>query len=542
MSREFSEVEESDFLVIGTGIAGLSFALEVASYGTVNIVTKKNDIDSSTNYAQGGIACVLSSEDSFDLHVKDTLEAGAGLCHRDAVELMVREGPDRIKALIDIGVKFTTARKIDSTEYDLMREGGHSVSRILHAADLTGREIEMALINAVREAPGIKIFENHIAVDLLTEHHLGMKDLRQIELHCFGAYVLDVKTGKMKRFLSKATVLCSGGVGRVYLHSTNPSIATGDGVAMAYRAGAKLANLEFMQFHPTALYNPDGDTFLISEAVRGFGARLKTVDGEEFMYKYDERAELAPRDIVARAIDAEMKKRGEKHVYLDMRHLDSSEIKSRFPNIYSTCLSYKLDITQEMIPVVPAAHYMCGGVLTDLNARTSIKGLYACGEVACTGVHGANRLASNSLLEAIVFSRRASIDAVNFVRSTEYSIPHLPLWDDSGTFNTEEWVLISHDRAEIQEIMWDYVGIIRSDLRLERAKRRILLISEEIESFYKRTKVTEGLIELRNLAAVAYLIIKSALLRKESRGLHYTTDYPERDDERWLKDTILQRS
>lgn len=523
---------QTDFLIIGSGIAGLSTALKCADVGTVAIITKKSDTESNTNYAQGGIASVMSSDDSFDMHIDDTLTAGAGLCHRDAVELIVRQGPKAIQDLIAFGVQFTR----QSDAFDLGREGGHSRHRILHAKDLTGREIERALVQSVQSHRNIRVFENHISLEVITEHHLGQSSSGRAR--CFGTYALDTASGRVVTFAARITILCSGGCGQVYRHTTNPSIATGDGIAMAYRAGARVANLEFMQFHPTTLYHPDAKSFLISEAVRGYGAVLINSAGDRFMEKYDARKELAPRDIVARAIDAEMKKRGETCVYLDVRHLPADGVKDHFPNIYERCLQHKLDITQEPVPVVPAAHYMCGGIVTNLWGETDIDALYACGEVACTGVHGANRLASNSLLEAVVFGDRVFQSAARHVHDTPLK-PSLPEWDDSGTFGTEEWVLIEHNRAEVQQIMWDYVGIVRSDLRLERAERRIQLIVNEIEDFYKRTKVTEGLIELRNLAKVAKLIIRCAKQRKESRGLHFTTDYPDRNDRDWGRDTII---
>lgn len=526
----------SDFLVIGSGIAGLTFALKAAAAGTVVIITKKERAESNTNYAQGGIAAVVSPEDSIELHIKDTLECGVGLCHREAVEVLVREGPERLQELMAIGVEFTR----EHGRLHLGKEGGHSRSRIVHAGDLTGREIERALLQRIAEHPNITVYDNHISIDLITEHHLSKTITRDTPIHCWGAYALDVKTNRVKKFLSHATLLSSGGVGQVYLHTTNPSIATGDGIAMAYRAGADIADMEFIQFHPTALYNSGSPAYLISEAVRGFGAVLKTIDGSEFMQKYDARSSLAPRDIVARAIDGELKRRGENHVLLDLRHLPAEKVKERFPNIYDTCLwQYKIDITSEPIPVVPAAHYCCGGVMVDLDGKTGIGNLYACGEVSMTGVHGANRLASNSLLEAIVFSHRAAQDAKRHVQSQADPIPEIPDWDDSGTFNAEEWVLIEHNRHEIQQLMWDYVGIVRSNARLERAQRRIKLLKDEVEDFYKKTKVTEGLIELRNITLVADLIVRSAMMRKESRGLHFTTDYPQRDDTRWLRDTVI---
>lgn len=534
----------SDFLIIGTGIAGLSYALKVAQHGTVSIVTKKAKAESNTNYAQGGVAAVLSSQDSFELHIQDTLKAGADLCHQLAVEILVKEGPARIQDLVNWGAQFTMRKTNDQDVFDLGREGGHSVNRIIHAQDLTGREVERALLQAIKLNPNITVYENHMAIDLLTEHQLGQEFEEKAErIHCWGAYVLDIKSNQVKVFLAKATLLATGGCGQVYRFTTNPDIATGDGLAMAYRAGAMLANLEFMQFHPTTLFHPDGRSFLISEAVRGHGGILRTKDGQTFMEKYHPMKDLAPRDVVARAIDAELKKSGDHCVYLDVTHLKAEEIRNRFPHIYERCLSFKLDITKEPIPVVPAAHYICGGIVTDLNGRTSILGLFACGEVACTGVHGANRLASNSLLEAVVFSHRAYLSSVTYVQSLgDFQFPDIPSWSEEGTFNQEEWVLVAHDREEVRSLMSDYVGIVRSDLRLQRALRRILLIAKEVEDFYKRTKVTEGLVELRNMVAVAQLIVRCALYRKESRGLHYTTDYPNRDDACWKKDTIIQSS
>ncbi len=527
---------KTDYLVVGSGIAGLSYALKVAEFGTVSIITKKAKAESNTNYAQGGIASVISQDDSFDLHIKDTLEAGGGLCHKDAVEILVTEGPHRLRELIDIGTQFT----IEHGHLDLGREGGHSRNRIVHSKDLTGREIERALLHRIAEHPNIHVFENHLAIDLITQHHLGVGIEKDRPINCWGAYVLNVNTNEVKKFIANITLLSTGGLGHVYLHTTNPSIATGDGVAMAYRAGAYIGNMEFIQFHPTTLSNSGPPAFLISEAVRGYGANLRTKDGERFMHKYDPRNELAPRDIVARAIDSELKKRGDEFVYLDMCHLSTDDVKLKFPYIYSTCLEkFKIDITKELVPVVPAAHYSCGGVMTDVFGRTNVQGLLAAGEAAMTGVHGANRLASNSLLEAIVFSYRAAKAGREFILTNKNIIPDIPNWDDSGTFNSEEWVLISHDVKEIKEIMWDYVGIVRSDLRLDRASRRINFIKDEIEKFYKRTKVTEGLIELRNLALIAKLIIQSAMIRKESRGLHYTTDYTQKDDVNWKKDTII---
>jgi L-aspartate oxidase len=525
-----------DFLVIGSGIAGLSYALKVAAAGSVGIITKKDKAESNTNYAQGGVAAVMSAVDSFALHVKDTLATGMGISHRDAVEVMVREGPVRLRELVELGARFTEK----DGAFDLGREGGHSTNRIVHASDLTGREIERALLQAIAENPAITVFEDHVALELITEHHRAEKGMiDRSNIHCWGAYALDSVEKRVDAFTAKVVILTTGGLGQVYLHTTNPLIATGDGVAMAYRAGATIANMEFVQFHPTTLFNSGSPSFLISEAVRGFGGVLRGQDGEEFMQLYDERKSLAPRDVVAFAIDNELKKRGDEYVLLDLRHLPAGQVREHFPNIHDTCLRrFKLDITREPIPVVPAAHYSCGGVVTDIEGRTSIHGLYAAGEVSMTGVHGANRLASNSLLEALVFSERAARASSAFFAGYSGSIPAIREWDDTGTLNSEEWILVSHNRREIQQIMWDYVGIVRSDLRLERAQRRMELIRSEVESFYKKTKVTEGLIELRNLAQCAHLIIQCAMQRKESRGLHFTTDYPRRDDANFLRDTV----
>ena len=531
---------QSDFLVVGSGIAGLSFALRAAETGPVTILTKKARADSNTNHAQGGIAAVVDSKDSFGLHIGDTLTAGVGLNRPQAVELIVKESPESVRELEKWGVSFT--RK-DKGVLDLGREGGHSMNRIVHVKDSTGMAMEQALLDRVRNHPRIEMLEEHVCVEIITEHHLtGRKRVPGEKTHCWGVYALNQKKNEVVAYLAGATLLATGGVGRVYLHTTNPPIATGDGIAMAYRAGAMTADLEFMQFHPTALFHPEGDSFLISEAVRGFGGILRTQDGEAFMKRYHAMADLAPRDVVARAIDAELKKSGDDCVFLDVTHLKPDQVRSHFPHIHQKLLSLKIDMTREMIPVVPAAHYMCGGVLTDLEGRSTIEGLYVTGEAACTGVHGANRLASNSLLEAVVFSKQAFLSAVRTLEKSPPKMPEIPEWNDEGTFDQEEWVLISHDQREIRRLMWDYVGIVRSDERLERANRRIQLIADEIEEFYKKTKVTAALLELRNISCVALLIIRCALFRKESRGLHYTTDYPNRDDVRWLGDSVIQEN
>jgi len=528
-----------DFLVIGSGIAGVSFAINAASRGSVAMITKKQDSDTNTNYAQGGVACVLGDDDSFESHIRDTLVAGAGLCDEGAVRILVEEGPIRIRELLDYGARFSTDSAATANPYNLHlgREGGHSVNRIVHAKDFTGRELEATLLKKLRGLKNVTILENHCAVELITGHHI-----RSVpnQYECFGAYVLDTINKKISPVGAKVTCLASGGAGRVYLHSTNPAIATGDGVAMAYRAGASTANMEFIQFHPTTLFHERADSFLISEALRGHGAVLRNAVGEDFMPKYHPQGSLAPRDIVARAIDNEMKVSGLPCVYLDIRHKDARTTIENFPQIYNKCLSFGIDITKELIPVVPAAHYMCGGVSVDYNGNTNIENLYACGETACTGVHGANRLASNSLLEALVFSHRAAADAAGRLsKCRAIKTGDIPDWDDKGTVDVEEWILLSHNMQEIQSVMWDYVGIVRSGLRLNRALRRINLLEREIEDFYKRAKISPQLLELRNVVTTAKLIISSALKRKESRGLHYTTDYPRQNDKSFKKNTVI---
>ena len=539
---------QTDFLVIGSGIAGLMFALKAADHGKVVVVTKKEVMDSSTNLAQGGIASVFGQMDSFDMHIEDTLASGDGICDRDVVELVVRSGPERIKELIDLGVQFNLDEERPGTSaqpaFDLGREGGHSQNRIVHAHDMTGQEVERVLVERVRRHANIELLENHMAIDLITQSTRIKRGLITTthEETCCGAYVLERGSDDVKTISAHITMLATGGVGKVYLYTSNPDIATGDGVAMAYRAGASVAGMEFVQFHPTCLFHPVAKNFLISEAVRGEGAVLIDSRGRAFMGDYDPQKDLACRDVVARAIDTELKKSGDESVFLDITHKDAAFVRSRFPNIYAKCLKYGIDMTREPIPVVPAAHYMCGGVVTDMNGQTNIGHLYAVGETACTGLHGANRLASNSLLEALVYADAAARTAVAQLQSDQFnSIPEPPAWDDMGTGDSDELIMVTHNWDEIRRLMWNYVGIVRSDKRLARARRRIEIIQSEIEEYYWNFKVFPDLIELRNLALVAELIIKCAQRRKESRGLHYNLQYPQRDDRLWQKDTILRR-
>jgi L-aspartate oxidase len=527
---------ESDFLVIGSGIAGLLAAIELGNQGTVNIVTKKERSDSNTNYAQGGIAVPVGDSDSADLHVRDTLKAGCGLCHREVVDFVVREGRTCLDRLIRMGVSFSTDAA-GGGRLELGREGGHSARRIVHSKDSTGREIESKLLDRARSMANIHFLENHLAVDLVLESKRTRRPIKPDR--CWGVYAMDVVTGEIRPCLAKATVLATGGAGKVYLYTSNPDIATGDGIAMAYRAGARVANLEFVQFHPTCLFDPRAKSFLISEAVRGEGAVLRTIGGEAFMRHYDARGDLAPRDAVARAADAEMKRRGDKHVLLDATPIGEEVIRRRFPNIYETCLAYGIDITKQPIPVVPAAHYMCGGVVTDLKARTAIDGLLCAGEVACTGLHGANRLASNSLLEALVFASQAAESAAAAMNTFEGRVPDVSPWRDEGTAEVKEAVFFDHDWDQVRRLMWDYVGIVRSDQRLAIASKRMALLREQIEGYYWKYKLSHDLIELRNIALVGALIIRSAMLRRESRGLHYNTDCPETDDVNWKRDTVI---
>lgn len=526
----------TDFLVIGSGVAGLSFALKAAELGKVLVITKAKREESNTKYAQGGIAGVFSDQDSFEKHVQDTLIAGDGLCKEEIVRMVVEHGPARIRELMDFGARFD--RKEDGT-LSLGREGGHSENRILHSKDATGFEIERALVEAVNAHPNIMVSDFHFAIDLITQHHLGMYVNRGTpNITCYGVYALDVKKKQVIKVLSRVTVLASGGAGNVYAATTNPSVTTGDGIAMVYRAMGRIANMEFCQFHPTSLYDPGTrPSFLITEALRGKGAILRSHwDKKPFMEKYDPRKDLAPRDIVARAIDAEMKVSGSDFVWLDATHLPAHEIRDEFPTIYERCLAKGIDITKAMIPVVPAQHYTVGGVLIDPAGRSSIQQLYACGEVSCSGLHGANRLASNSLLEGIVYAQNI-FDAVKDGWKNVGFRTDIPDWDDSGVTKTEEWVLISHNLREVQTLMSNYVGIVRSNLRLDRAMRRLGLIFEETENFYRSTRVSPELCELRNIIACAYLTVKCARIRKESRGLHYTTDYPEKM--KTVFDTVL---
>jgi L-aspartate oxidase len=528
-----AEQRNFDFLVIGSGIAGLTFALKVAKVGSVAIITKKQSAESNTNYAQGGIAAVMAQDDSLELHVRDTLEAGAGLCKEDVVRTIVGEGPALVRELIELGVKFTEKENVRG-QFDLGREGGHTRRRVLHAGDITGREIERALLAAVAEEKRITVFEDMLAIDLITAQKIGQSGMNR----CLGCYALDEKRNEVHLFAATITLLATGGSGKVYLYTSNPDIASGDGVAMAYRAGASVANMEFIQFHPTCLYHPRAKTFLISEALRGEGAVLQGKDGEAFMGRYHKLADLAPRDIVARAIDAEMKKTGADFVSLDITHKDAEFVKKRFPNIYSRCLELGYDMTKHPLPVVPAAHYQCGGVVTNVDGETDIEGLLAAGEVACTGLHGANRLASNSLLEALVVAHRAAQTAVKSELSSRGS--ELPAWTSGDAGDPDELVVVTHNWDEIRRCMWDYVGIVRTDKRLLRARARIQNLQREINQFYWDYKVTPDLIELRNLALAAELIVECALLRKESRGLHYTLDYP--DLLPVARDTILRKA
>ena len=515
-----------DFLVLGSGIAGLSFALKVADKGKVMVVTKDKVDETATKYAQGGIATVMYPPDTHEKHIRDTLIAGDDLCNEEIVRITITESTDRVKELIDWGTEFD---KEASGKYELAKEGGHSEFRVLHHKDSTGAEIVRALVNKAKSHPNIEILENHFAIDVLTQHHLGVGVSRGMPgIKCYGAYILSPETGEVMTILSKITLLATGGACNVYNTTTNPEIATGDGIAMAFRAKAITENMEFVQFHPTSLYNPnERPSFLITEALRGFGAILKTRKGNEFMSKYDKRESLAPRDIVARAIDTEMKLSGDEHVYLDARHLNKHSLIEHFPTVYAKCLSIGIDITKDMIPVVPAAHYICGGVKVDKFARTTIENLYASGECASTGLHGANRLASNSLLESAVFSHRAAMDAIEKISGVEF-MNEIPDWNAEGMVLNEEMILIIQSKRELQSIMSNYVGIVRSDLRLKRALDRLKIIYDETEELFDKSIINIEICELRNLINVGFLIIKMAQLRKESRGLHFSIDYPDK--------------
>ncbi len=523
----------SDYLVLGSGISGLTFALEAARHGEVVVVTKRGIADTNTNWAQGGIAAVMDPGDSFAAHASDTLAVGYGLSKPDVVDLVVQDGPDRIRDLIELGASFDlktgAPAENGGAPLDLTREGGHTARRVVHAGDVTGREIQRVLVEAVRRHPNIRVYEHHMAVDLIDLSKSGGP--HQIA----GAYVLDEAAGEVHTLVARATVLATGGAGKVYLYTTNPDVATGDGVAMAYRAGALVANMEFFQFHPTCLYHPRAKSFLISEALRGEGGVLRLEGGEPFMARHHEMKDLAPRDVVARAIDYEMKRTGAECVYLDMTARDPDYLRERFPNIHAECLGYGIDLTREPIPVVPAAHYMCGGVVTDADGRTKVPGLWAIGEVSCTGLHGANRLASNSLLEGLVFGKRAAV-ALGDVR--RHGLAEPPDWDTGSAVPSDEAVVVTQNWDELRRFMWNYVGIVRSDRRLRRAARRVALLKDEIREYYWKHLVTRDLLELRNIADVAEMIIACASTRRESRGLHYTIDHPGADDA-FARDTLI---
>ncbi|NQU38792.1 MAG: L-aspartate oxidase [Lentisphaerae bacterium] len=534
------QVLDYDYCVIGSGMAGLLSALQLGKHGSVLVVTKRGGADSNTNYAQGGIASVMAAQDSFDAHVADTLQAGGGLCDEEVVRDIVAEGPRAVAELEALGLSFTQRNDGDGG-YDLGQEGGHSARRVLHAGDITGREVETVLLDRVHESPSITLREEAMAIDLITTGWLEQRGVETGEAgqggsRCVGIYFLDRTSGEICAVRAPRVILASGGGGKVYLYTSNPDVATGDGVAMAWRAGLPIKNMEFIQFHPTCLFHPDAKSFLISEAVRGEGARLVDRDEQEFMPRYDAAGALAPRDIVARAIDEEMKLTGASCVYLDIRHQSRAFLEERFPNIFAACLGFGIDMSQDLIPVVPAAHYFCGGVAATIDGRTAMEGLYACGEVACTGLHGANRLASNSLLEAMVCARRMSVHLIASP-PPPFTMPTLPDWERGGAVPSDEAIVVEHNWNEVRTCMWDYVGIVRTDKRLDRAARRIRNLHREIHDYYKDYLVIADILELRNIAAVAELIIRSAQLRRESRGLHCTLDYPSMADER--VDTVI---
>lgn len=524
-----------DVLIIGSGASGLSLALTLAEHVNVALISKASIEESATLYAQGGVSAVVDQADSIESHVADTLNVGGGLCLPDVVEFIVRRGRNRIEWLIDQGVPFTTHQFDDGTvDFHLTQEGGHSRRRVVHAADATGRAIETTLVERVRAHPDIAVFERHMAVDLVTLGKLGITPDR-----CVGAYLLDLDKNVAISIGAKCCVLATGGAGKVYLYTSNPDVATGDGIAMAWRAGCAVANMEFVQFHPTCLYHPKAKSFLLTEALRGEGGRLVLESGEPFMQNYDERQELAPRDIVARAIDHEMKRSGAEHVYLDVTHKPATFLREHFPTVLERCASFGIDITSTPIPAVPAAHYLCGGIVTDVHGHTSLTGLFAVGEVACTGLHGANRMASNSLLECLVVANAAAASILSTFQEIKKP-PSFPDWDESQVIDADEEIVVAHNWDELRRFMWDYVGIVRSTKRLERARSRVDLLHKEISEFYGNFRISGDLIELRNLVQVAELIIRSALKRKESRGLHYTLDYPDRDDKNHARGTILR--
>ncbi|MEX0951677.1 MAG: L-aspartate oxidase [Gammaproteobacteria bacterium] len=532
---------QHDVLIIGSGASGLSLALQLADHARIAVLSKAALNEGATFYAQGGVSAVLDTQDSVDSHVEDTLIAGAGLCKDDVVRFVVEQGAESIRWLIDMGVDFTKVASANGQfDYHLNREGGHSHRRIIHAADATGRAIESTLENRVRAHANIELFEHHTAVDLLTQAKLDRSDPTAAGNRCHGAYVYDQKSGKVEVFHARAVVLASGGAGKVYLYTSNPDVSTGDGIAMAWRAGCRIANMEFVQFHPTCLYHPRAKSYLITEAIRGEGGVLRLPDGEAFMSRFDARAELAPRDIVARAIDHEMKRLGIDCVYLDISHKPADFIHEHFPSIQATCLKYGVDMTREPIPVVPAAHYLCGGVVVDMRGHTDIQGLYAIGETASTGLHGANRMASNSLLECVVFAH-ATYKDIRRQLGDHIPTPALPDWDESLVTDSDEEVVVTHNWQEIRRFMWDYVGIVRTTKRLQRAQHRVDMLKREIREYYSNFRVTNDLLELRNLCDVADLIIRSALARRESRGLHYTLDFPEPDDTTQPADTVLRK-